>query len=691
VTRNKYSPRIISHRLPHRSVFLNSRGTHLLALFFLFWISLLNFYDPSTGHAQGQASAPVAVSENEKEDGQRIWLAHQEYFKKAAWDKSQGELEKLFQWKLNQGIQNHYYYAIALIRQSEQTAAKDKASAVPYLLYYAEKMAPGYSQVPLAQARWEWSQGSPTSSRGQDILGNLPGIFTQSVRLISHLPQIVKFTFRSAYLSFYNLQEGLTQFANLSLWILVSFLLTLASFSIYLVIRYHSFLAHHLKHLLRLDLNPIVLHILSLLLLLLPFFLGLGWIWLFIFWLFIFWFYGNRLDRAMIIALFIILAALPFGVRFYSSCISSMAGNGIPEILRANYGVWNGEFYKELSDMEQRNPKDTDILQAIALVGKRAGKYAEAEKYLRQWLQLEPNSSPALNNLGNVYLATNRIPQAIDLYKKAMEAEANRPEFHFNLGQAYLMNLLLNEADVEFQRAKDLNFDLVSRYTATLSKNANRMAIDQTVQNSHIWQRAFTDTPERDQIAKGFWMLLGDGFYYQYGNLLVIVLVILLLFLQLGAKKRALIRNCERCGQIICSRCSMSMVLGNQCSQCVNAFSNTTSADPQGIRRKRAEVARYQARKHSIVQGISLILPGFGHILRGQAPEGIVYFFIFSLFLVKIILWQGWVPSSLGTEIPFSASWIILMIILFAIYYGLVQFRMRRIVAQGGKSHFQTK
>ena len=60
------------------------------------------------------STPPGAVSEMEKkgqEAAEKIWLLHRELLKQGKWEKSQGELEQLYQWKLNQGIRNHYYFA----------------------------------------------------------------------------------------------------------------------------------------------------------------------------------------------------------------------------------------------------------------------------------------------------------------------------------------------------------------------------------------------------------------------------------------------------------------------------------------------------------------------------------------------------------------------------------------------------
>jgi len=624
--------------------------------------------------AQTLPSSPISsgtIPEGEKREQQpaeKIWLTHKEFSKIGEWEKSQGELEQLYQWKLNQGIRNHYGYAIALIRESEHIGGEERSRTISGLLNYAEKMAPDFSQVAYARARWLWSPN--------------PFSFDHVTKAIWHAAQGV-------FLSFYNLEEASSQLANFSLWILLSFLITLAFFSFFLLCRYYSFFTHHLKHLLWLGMNPLTLNTLSLLLLLLPFLLGWGWMWLFVLWLLIFGAYGTRSERVVIVVLLAVLLLLPTGMRIHSSFLNSLTDNGIPEIIRANTGAWSPDLHRRLLDLKRINPRDPNILQVVGLVEKRMGKFEEAEQHLREWTQLQPHSPEAFNNLGNVYLVTNRIGQAVEAYKKAIQLGPFRAESHYNLGQAYLLTLHLSEAESQFRQARELQPQLISFYTNVSSRSPNRLVIDQTIEPPQLWKRVLGDTPEREKIAQGFWELLWHKVPLKFGEIMAAVLLGLFGLMQIATRNKPLIRRCERCGRLICSGCIRSRVVGNQCSQCLNAFTARPSADPQGVKQKRAEVAKHQARRRSIPQWLSLILPGCGHLLRDRSKEGMVFLFIFILFLTKGILWRGWIPDPMVQGIFLSIPWMVVMAILFLFYYGFVQYRMIRLRPKGGKSYFR--
>ena len=647
-------------------------GRAWLLLTVMIGVILGSLFGGLPSRAQEPASSPVPsgtaseVGINGEEDAGKIWPLHREHLKKGNWKKSRGELEKLYQWKLDRGIRNHYPYALALIRESQD--ADQQPEVIAGLLDFAEKLAPDWSQVSFARARWLWGQ-DPFSPK---MAGQACWHWFQGVRR-----------------SFTNLEEALPQIANLTLWVLLSFLITFAAFSFFLMFRNFPFFAHHLKHLIPLEIPPKALGALGILILFSPFLLGVGWMWLFVLWLFIFGVVGQRPARAISIVLLLLLLLLPTTIRLYSSFLISLTENGVPEITRANTGVWSVDLHRRLVAMKQKSPQDPDILQALGLTEKRMGKFHEAEQNILQWVKVRPQASEAFNNLGNIYLVTDRKDRAVAAYKKALAAKTSNAESHYNLGQAYLLNFQLSEAEGEFRKARELKPQLISYHTSISSRNPNRLVIDQTIEPLRLWERVFYDHPERERIFRGSWEFLWSGVPLGNGEITVGAILGLLLLVQIFYRNSPPpIRFCERCGHLICSRCTRSMVLGKHCSQCLTVLSHGRSVDPQVAKRKKVEVLRYKSRRKSLPRWSSLILPGLGHLLVGRAKEGGIYLFILILFLTKIFLWQEWVSSRLVLAIAPSRPWLVAAAFLFLAYYGFVQYRMSRIRSKGGKSHF---
>jgi tetratricopeptide (TPR) repeat protein len=338
--------------------------------------------------------------------------------------------------------------------------------------------------------------------------------------------------------------------------------------------------------------------------------------------------------------------------------------------------------------MNKGAPQDAQVLMAVGLVEKRMGKYAEAEQRFSQGVQLAPTSS-AFHNLGNVFLLTNRLDQAMDAYLQAARLDPSRAEAYYNLGQAYLLKLRMKEGEAEFQRAKALDPAKISYHTRIASKNPNRVVIDRTIDPAQVWERVLIPSGESDRIAQSLWDLLWKGVPLEHGEKGMAVLLGLLVLVHLGSRKIPVIRHCERCGGLICPVCTPFRGSGTQCIPCQNAFAANTAADPDVVRKKRAEVARYQTRVHVLPQRLSWALPGVGHLWRGRSIEGIVYLFILILFGTRLIWWEGWVPLPLDLVSPLSMPWLVVTLLLLFVFYGFVQYRMKRIRLQEVKSNFR--
>jgi Flp pilus assembly protein TadD len=611
---------------------------------------------------------PAQAGMRDREEVDRAWLAHREYLEKGDWSKSQGELEKVYQGNLDQGIRNDYAYSRVLLRESSQAPQRGMSMAKGELLAYADRMAPDYSEV--LQTRAEW------------LLTQIPSNWENTLRVVS--------TWRKGvFLSFANQEEAFPRLANISFWILLSFILTFAVFAVSLLFRHYFYFTHHLKHLLRLDMSSIPLMALSFLFLFSPFFLGLGWMWLFVLWVLVFWIYGKRSDRVVTLVLLGLLLLLPLGIRFHSSLVFSLTGNGIPEILRANNGAWSEDLHRRLVNLDKIHPQDPDILLSLGLVEKRMGKWNEAEQRFLQLLQLDPRSAAGLNNLGNLFLLTGRPDQAAEAYQNAVRLDPSRGEPPYNLSQAYLLKLRMKEAQGEFQRAQRLEPQKISYHTSISSKNPNRLVMDWTIGPLQVWKRVWTPSPEGERTARGSWDILWNGIPLEYAEIAMAVLFALLGGIHLVSRRLSLIRSCERCGTLLCSRCTRSRVIGNQCVQCLNAFTANSNADPQVVRKKRAAVARYQSRLNFLPQKLSWILPGVGHLMRGHTVEGILYLFVLILFLTRVIWWSGWIPNPLSPESSLGIPWLIIAVGLFIFFYLFVQYRMNRIRLQGGMTYLR--
>ena len=93
-------------------------------------------------------------------------------------------------------------------------------------------------------------------------------------------------------------------------------------------------------------------------------------------------------------------------------------------------------------------PKDTATQLALADLYNDAGRDGEAERTLRQYLEVEPADAEALNYLG--YLLADRgraLDEAVRLVRRALDAEPGNPSYLDSLGWAHFRRGDLNEAE----------------------------------------------------------------------------------------------------------------------------------------------------------------------------------------------------------------------------------------------------
>jgi len=99
------------------------------------------------------------------------------------------------------------------------------------------------------------------------------------------------------------------------------------------------------------------------------------------------------------------------------------AGQGAPDLAAARAKV-------------QKNPKDADALNDLGFALRQNEQFAEAEKCLKQALELKPEMGTAHANLSVVYYDQKKYSEALAEAQKAVKTNANQPIFRVVLGNA---------------------------------------------------------------------------------------------------------------------------------------------------------------------------------------------------------------------------------------------------------------
>jgi tetratricopeptide (TPR) repeat protein len=112
----------------------------------------------------------------------------------------------------------------------------------------------------------------------------------------------------------------------------------------------------------------------------------------------------------------------------------------------------------------QVQPNHADALHCLGVIASQVGKHEVAVEYIGRAIGLKGSAAAFHNNLGKVYLALRRIPDAVTCCHRALELEPEYAEAHNNLGAALSGQGKLDEATACFRRALVLKPDLAEAH-----------------------------------------------------------------------------------------------------------------------------------------------------------------------------------------------------------------------------------
>jgi len=151
----------------------------------------------------------------------------------------------------------------------------------------------------------------------------------------------------------------------------------------------------------------------------------------------------------------------------------------------------------------QRDPRNNGLLIQLSLIQERLGRFAEAEATLRQVLERDADNATALNNLG-YYLAERgeRLEEALELIRRAVNIEPNNGAFLDSLGWVYFQMGQLDEAERYLEQAvlyqpRDAT---IHEHLGDLHQRRGRLE-----QALHAYERALqlaTESRERERLQQ---------------------------------------------------------------------------------------------------------------------------------------------------------------------------------------------
>lgn len=324
--------------------------------------------------------------------------------------------------------------AAAAVRAIEFAEAGQTERA-SWALEAAERLAPGLPERAFAASRVAWISG--------DYLAAAGGYFGGLVRSIM-APQI-----RFVMLN------------NLILWLVT--VITLAGLLLVgvLMISRGPALYFDLFRYFNRFLPALGAHFLCLVLLSWPLFLPTGVLWTAIYWSVLLWAYGGKLERILLIAIWLFVGSLPALLTEQGRRVGLALYAPVQSIESASRGALEGDLFSHLALLQSILPESVPLQHYSADIHRRLGQMEISRALYRGVLDEEPNDAAALNDLGIYYFEVSDFDTALDFFERAAETDPESAETQFNLGQTYSELYRFEESEASLFKARAIDSDSV--------------------------------------------------------------------------------------------------------------------------------------------------------------------------------------------------------------------------------------
>ena len=114
---------------------------------------------------------------------------------------------------------------------------------------------------------------------------------------------------------------------------------------------------------------------------------------------------------------------------------------------------------KQLKDALSKNPRDVDVLYALALVEDKLGQTSFALEHFQKALSLSPSDEDVLRNIGLTYLKMGKADLALNYLQRAANSDTNNDEVILALGKTYFSLGNYQKALENFLKLENSTFD----------------------------------------------------------------------------------------------------------------------------------------------------------------------------------------------------------------------------------------
>lgn len=253
---------------------------------------------------------------------------------------------------------------------------------------------------------------------------------------------------------------------NLAVWLGASLMLTAALFiAIQLATKGGGLLRDTIVNFAVTLPRPVAL-LLALGLLIWPFLLPNGWIWLVLFWAALLWPYGSGSERVMLTVSVVLLSFVPVVVDGLQHGLDSSLSPQRRFLDRAESRSLYGQFFSDLGLLRRTLPDSVALDHLVADLHVDLGQDDLARPMYSRVVEEEPDNGTALNNLGAYHLFRSEHIEAIDFLERALDRPQGGLEAAYNLGMTYQQLFENRNSDRYIDMARQIDAEKVTGWLA---------------------------------------------------------------------------------------------------------------------------------------------------------------------------------------------------------------------------------
>jgi tetratricopeptide (TPR) repeat protein len=528
------------------------------------------------------------------------------------------DLDRLYELKLDRGIRNLPIHSFALIREARKARREGRPDQAIRLALYAKKFSPDLPEPCFELARARWSENP------FQLHQILPEFFKGEIVRFRLYPNSLIFLYDVFYI-----------LANATL-------LAFVVFGVVVMVNYLPLYLYDIRKNLTREASRLFTNSIRILLLLVPFFLRLDILWAILFWSALLWGYGTKRERQLIVVFLIVLVYVPFFLRSSSSFLDGLSSDILIEMNRANHEDGDRSTEQKLRNWLVSHPDDPQVLFTLGLMEKRQGNFAQAEDLYQRALHLDPQFDEASSNLGNVFLARKEPDLAIASYLRAVALNPDKGSYYYNLYRAYSEETFLSGKTAKaFEQARQFDAGTVNFYISIDSPNLNRRVIDEMLSAKRLWGRFLAQFIGREGIL----FRLFNAWFEKVPSRVSFLVPVLFLGFLIGmaryCRSRRFFTRCPMCGSPTYRFYVASSDREFVCFNCYRIFIQKEKLHAKIAEKKSLQAKEFQRQNRLVGRFVSLFFCGFGDLWNGRPIQGLLFLFVFFIFVLRFVYWNG--------------------------------------------------